>query len=950
MGPSSYFRQPPRGRGSWRATPRLGRVTLGGKPATSWGGDRSPRPRRRLKLGLVVRWAAGLAVAGVACFAAMVLWYSRDLPDPNRLIDRSVAQTTKLYDRTGEHILYEIHGAEKRSVVPLDSIPATVRQATLVAEDRSFYEHRGVSIRGILRAALSHVTGIGKGGGGSTLTQQLVKNAILTNEFSLSRKLRELVLSWRIERRFSKDEILQMYLNEVPYGGTSYGVQSAARSYFGKDVGELSLAEAATLAAITNAPSAMSPYTARGLERLTARTAYVLDGMASEGYITTEQAAAAKDEDLSFVARRDSIVAPHFSLWVYQQLVDRYGSRLVEEGGLKVITTLDVDLQAAAESAVASRTAQNTSRYNARNAALVALDVPTGQVRAMVGSADFFDEDIDGQVNVATAPRQPGSSFKPIVYAAAFAAGYSPQTTLFDLETTFPTDQGPYRPKNYDLEEHGPVTMRQALAGSLNIPAVKTIYLAGIDRVLDLAGALGYTTLGDRSRFGLSLVLGGGEVSLLEHVAAYSAFARGGSFVPYSSVLRVEASDGRKLEEWEQPRGSEAVSPEVAAALSDVLSDNSARTYVFGSSNSLTLPDRPVAAKTGTTNDYHDAWTVGYTPQIAAGVWVGNSDNEAMSRGADGSVVAAPIWQRFMVAAHRTLSPASFPGLPPAFNLSQKPMLNGSWEGGVTRSYDTRTGLPATASTPPEFVGQRTFRQVHSILHWVNRNDPLGAIPGDPSSDPAYGSWEAAVAAWREARGIPNEDAPEQRLSDDTGVPITVISPQTGETVSGATLSVAATTGGDPSTDWRFSIDSSPVGRSGSGATTLSLPRNLLPGSHVVTVTAVTDSGRAGSASVPFTYDGPGEALVGQVPASLPVGSAAVLSVSGGGSIRQVDFYVTPPIGPSRWVGVATQPIEGSWSVAWPGPTQPGSHVLSATVTDDSGSSWVGGSWVAEAL
>ncbi len=948
MGPSSYFRQPPRGRSGWRATPRLGRVTLGGRPATSWGSSAPRRPRSRFRLGRLLRWVGLVAVCAVVGFAGMVLWYSRGLPDPNRLIDRTVAQTTKLYDRTGEHVLYEIHGAEKRSVVPLSSIPPVVQQATLVAEDRSFYRHGGISIRGILRASLSHATGIGKGGGGSTLTQQLVKNAILTNEVSVSRKLREWVLAWRIERRFTKDEILQMYLNEVPYGGTSYGIQSAARSYFGKDVGQLSLAEASTLAAITNAPTAMSPYTARGLERLSARTSYVLQGMVDEGYVSQDQADAAKGEKLSFVARRDAITAPHFSMWVYQQLSERYGARLVEEGGLKVITTLDVDMQGAAESAVASRTAQNSSKYNAKNASLVAIDVPTGQVRAMVGSADFFDEEIDGQVNVATAPRQPGSSFKPIVYAAAFALGYSPQTILFDLETDFPTDQGPYHPRNYDLKEHGPVTMRQALAGSLNIPAVKTLYLAGVDRVLGLARDLGYTSLGDRSRFGLSLVLGGGEVSLLEHVSAYSAFARGGSFVPYSSVLRVESSDGRPLEEWHQPEGVSATSPEVAAALTDVLSDNGARAFVFGAANSLTLPDRSVAAKTGTTNDYHDAWTVGYTPQIAAGVWVGNSSNEAMSRGADGSVVAAPIWQRFMVAAHRNLSVQSFPPMPPSFNYSQKPMLNGQWEGSETRAFDSRSGLPATPATPPEFVVERSYRQVHSILHWVSRDNPLGATPSDPPSDPAYAPWEAPVAKWREARGISNEVPPPRGGGGDSGVTVSIIEPQPGSTVRGGVLSVAAASDSGAS-DWRFSVDGSPAARSSVGSATVVLPTAVRAGSHVLTATAITNEGRAGSASVPFSVEGDGPTLVGSVPSTAAVGSSVPLSFESAEELRQIDFYIQPPVGSTRWAGVAARDDSGRWSFTWTGPTLPGTYVISATVTTPGGTSGGGGAWITQA-
>lgn len=948
--PHSYFRQPPRWRSQHLSSrPLVGRVRVGGQSARRWG--KPPGPRRRIwptliKLGLAA------AFVGVAGLAGAIAWYARDLPDPNRLIDRTVAQTTKLYDRTGEHLLYEIHGAQKRTIVPLDQIPQDVQHATLVAEDRDFYQHAGVSLRGILRAAFSHVTGIGKGGGGSTLTQQLVKNAILTNEYRLSRKLKELVLAWRIEQKFSKDQILQLYLNEIPYGGTSYGIQSAAQSYFGKNVGELSLAEAATLAAISNAPSALSPYTSRGLERLMARKEYVLNGMAEAGYVTVEQAAAAKAEDVKFIPRRDAITAPHFSLWVYDQLVERYGRRLVEEGGLKIVTTLDASLQGAAEAAIDAQLERNRDRYEAKNASLVALDVKTGQILAMVGSADFFDEEIDGQVNVALSPRQPGSSFKPIVYAAAFDAGYSPQTVVFDLETDFPTDIGkPYHPRNYDLKEHGPVTLRQALAGSLNIPAVKALYLAGIDRVLSLASSLGYSTLTDRSRFGLSLVLGGGEVPLLEHTAAYATLARSGRYLPPSPILRVEAPDGRALEEWREPRESEALRPEVAQVVTDVLSDNAARAFIFGASNSLTLPDRPVAAKTGTTNDYHDAWTVGYTPQIAAGVWVGNSNNDAMARGADGSVVAAPIWQRFMREAHSSLPVRGFSPPPPTFNLSSKPMLNGSWQGGVRIATDSRTGVLATPATPPEFVVERTYRQIHSVLYWVDRANPLGPVP--QQKDPTFEQWEEPVRRWAAANGYVNEEPPPLPPTGDTNGPsVEITSPAAGSSITEPTTEVlvsAATPEGVPVAEWRLILDGERLASAPAGQPlVLVWPSRAADGWHTLSVVAIDALGRSGAKSIQLTLRrGSGPVVHWQAgQAEVAVGAPLPLRVTiESAEVRQVDFYAHPPVGAARWLGVAATPNDdGVWSVVWPGADSSGSYTLAALITDAGGNQWSGGS------
>lgn len=951
MAINSYFKQPPRWQGRRiHAQPVLGRVRLGGRPANTWG-YRPKQRGKRLSIKKVLKY--GFVVVGCLFLlgGAMVVWYSKDLPDPNRLIDRSVAQTTKLYDRTGQTVLYEIHGDEQRSMVTLDKIPAFVQQATIVAEDKNFYSHSGFSLRGIIRAAVVDILTGRRGQGGSTLTQQLVKNAILTKEKLFSRKLREIILAWRIEKTFSKDQILQMYLNEIPYGGSTYGIQAAAKSYFNKNVEDLTLAEAAALAALPKAPSAMSPYTAAGLERLMARQHYILDSLVDGSYITDQEAVSAKNKKLEFVPRRSAITAPHFSMWIYDQLVEKYGQRLVEEGGLKVITTLDTNLQTAAEEAVSNQVDSNKKKFQANNASLVSIDVATGQLLAMVGSADFFDEKIDGQVNVALAPRQPGSSFKPIVYAAAFELGYSPQTIVFDLETDFPTDQGKYHPKNYDLKERGPVSLRQALAGSLNIPAVKVLYLTGIERVLELAQKLGYTSLTDRSRFGLSLVLGGGEVSLLEHANAYASLARNGRFLPYTSILKIEANDGRVLEEWQPPTDQQIIQPETTKTLTSVLSDNNARSFIFGSSNYLTLPNRPVAAKTGTTNNYHDAWTMGYTPQLATGVWVGNSDYTAMKRGADGSVVAAPIWQKFMVSAHQNLPVINFDQPSPTFNLSNKPMLNGVWDGGVTVFLDRRSGLPANTNTPPEFIEEKQYRQIHEILYWVDKNNPLGPIPNNPQQDQAYIMWEEPVGRWLAQRGLVNE-APLNANSESVpqAFKVEVTAPQNNQVISGNELFVQASSDVGV-TDWRFSLNGRQIGSSSNGQLSVVLPSSLIDGPHVITVSGVS-GGNITATNRVFTLQRNG-AIQAQfeMPSFVNSGVATPLSIKNINTpLQQIDVYLKTPLGNVQWLGLANNNNNGSWSFNWFAPSLKGEYVISFSFLGEGGNQWSGGGAVVTVL
>lgn len=723
---------------------------LKGRASDAWRdyktsrGVRSSGRRKKKDLIKSLGKIALISTIFLLIFASIYVFIiSRDLPSPNQLINREVAQSTKIYDRSGEHVLYEISGNEKRTLVALKDIPDRVKQATIAIEDKNFYKHGAFSVWAMFRTVVTNII-FNRNAGGSTLTQQFVKNAILTPEKTISRKIKELVLSYRLEKKFSKDEILQMYLNEIPYGSNAYGVEAASQKYFGKDVKDVTLAEAALLAAIVQTPSRYSPY-GPNKDILLSRKDYVLGLLSEQGYISESERDEARKQEIKFKGPETNITAPHFVMYIKDILAEKYGEKMVEQDGLKIYTTLDLYKQKAAEEIITERTKDYPKKYNANNAALISIDPKTGQILAMVGSRDYFDDSIDGQVNVSTRSRQPGSSMKPLVYAALFEKGYSPNTLLYDVVTNFSTDPSkPYEPHDYSGKEYGPITIRRALAGSLNIPAVKAIYLAGINSVIDLAENLGYTTLYPRSRFGLSLVLGGGEVKLLEHTNAYSAFARDGQISPIVSILKVEDKNGRVIEEY-KPTSKKVLDSKVARMVNSILSDNDARSYIFGSKNFLTLGDRPIAAKTGTTNDYHDAWTIGYTPSLITGVWVGNSNNKAMSGKADGSVLAAPIWHDYMARVLGNTPTEQFKA--PDEYKTGKAILDGQISSEIIK-VDISTGQPASSSTPPELIGEKTSPVFHNILYYINKDNPLGPVPADPTLDPQFFLWESAIQKW----------------------------------------------------------------------------------------------------------------------------------------------------------------------------------------------------------
>ncbi|MDP3997236.1 MAG: PBP1A family penicillin-binding protein [Candidatus Andersenbacteria bacterium] len=686
----------------------------------------------------------GLLAAGILFLfgAGTILWWSKDIPNPQNINANQMSQSTKIFDRTGEHVLYEI-GDIHRTSVSLDNISNYLRQATLATEDDQFYQHHGIDLWGIARGViLKPLTGQ-RVQGGSTITQQLIKNSILTSERTIQRKAKEAVLAVEMEQRFSKDQILEMYLNEIPYGSQAYGVEAAAREFFGTSAKDITLAQAATIAALPQAPSYYSPYGSHR-EDLKTRQEHVLQRMADLKMITPEQADQAEQEELNFSPRRESIIAPHFVFYVKELLEQEYGERVVEQGGLNIITTLDLDMQTKAEETLKEQEAP-LNKLGASNAALTAINPQTGDILAMVGSIDYFNEDIDGNVNVAIRHRSPGSSIKPFVYAAAFQRGYTPDSILVDAETDF--GQG-YRPKNYNLKEHGPVTMRAALANSLNIPAVKTLYLAGVKESTQLAQSMGMDSLNDPDRYGLSLVLGGGEVRLVDEVSAYGVFANDGVRSPHRAILKVSDKNDTLFDSSDNQEPSEQVlDPQITREITDILSDNNARGITFGPNSYLQLGSRPVAAKTGTTQDFRDGWAIGYTPSLVAGVWVGNNDNSPMGDRSPGASTAAPTWNKFMKKAlsgqtiEQFTKPAPLENIPYPVLRGEIPEVKAKWEINTNTIYSA--DCPVSVGIP------KTFKELHNILFYVRRANPLGPPPADAESDPQFDRWESGVSAWR---------------------------------------------------------------------------------------------------------------------------------------------------------------------------------------------------------
>jgi 1A family penicillin-binding protein len=721
-------------------------------------------------------------IIGIICLAGLLVvvgifaFFAKDLPEPGKINTRTIDESTKIYDRTGKILLYDIHGEEKRTIIPEEEIPEIVKQATIALEDHNFYSHIGFDVKGLINAVLSNVFNTGNGRGGSTITQQFVKNSILTDERSISRKIKELILAIEIEMRFSKDEILGMYLNEIPYGSNAYGIEAAAQTFFGKNAKDLTLDEAAILASLPKAPSKFSPYGSYQ-ERLKTRQEYALDQMVALGFISSEEAEKAKQVDVfsKLAKSNENIKAPHFVFYVREYLEEKYGYEYLEKNGLKVITTLDWEKQKKAEEIVKEIAFANEEKYKAENASLVAIDPKNGDILIMVGSRDYFDEEIDGQVNVSVRERQPGSSFKPYAYLHAFEKGYTPETILFDVETEFAVEGGEdYKPQNYDGTFHGPLKIKESLGRSLNIPAVKALYLAGPTEVIDFAKRLGITSLNETKRYGLSLVLGGGEVKLVDHVAAYSVFANEGIKLDKRSILKIEDKNGEVIEEAHKSEGEEVVDKKYITMLSYILSHNKYRAPAFGENNPLKFEDGLVAAKTGTTNENRDAWTMGYTPEIAIGVWGGNNDNRSMTSAGVGANVAAPIFRKVLEEVFPEAIGEKFPKYDKDEVKTDKDILDGKLPEPDKIEVCEIPGkddkyCKANKYCPSDKVKKRKFADIHNILHYVQKDDPQGDEPEKPKNDPQYKNWEKAVKKYYEKEDdkMIFDDEPDDCEEDD---------------------------------------------------------------------------------------------------------------------------------------------------------------------------------------
>ncbi len=825
------------------------------------------------KFAIVLGSLFAIFVIGIGITFALVV---KELPNPKELSSKSQDQSTKLLDRNG-NLLFNFYDEKNRTLLKSEDISDNIKKATIALEDASFYDHPGFAVKGLARAVFCRIyPKCGRtAGGGSTITQQYVKNALLSSEQTASRKLKDLILAIEVEQVYTKEEILTGYLNEIPYGGSIYGAEAASQAYFGKSAKDLTLAEAATLASIPQRPSYYSPYGSH-LDALFRRKDYVLDRMVIVGYITQEQADAAKKEapnaENPTFAKRNSIVAPHFVFYVRQKLLEfmqqdgvldaQVAESKLDTAGYIVTTSLDLDTQRLAEGVMQEMGPNMVKKYNASNAALTAVDPKTGEILAMVGSIDY-EESKSGNTNFANALLQPGSSFKPFVYATAFDKDhkFSPASITFDLQTDF----GNYVPQNYDGKFRGPITNRNALAQSLNIPAVKNLGLVGIKDAISTAERLGITSLTNKpADYGLSLVLGAGEVRPVEMAGAYGAFSNNGLKHTLRPVIKIE-KEGKMVKDYTKDEPVQAIEPEVAYQITSILSDNAARAPIFGTRSNLVLSDRPVAAKSGTTNNNRDGWVVGFTPQISTAVWVGNNEaNKTMTKGADGSVVAGPIWKRFMQEYLKGkpveqftrpdgLKEVTVDRLSGKLPTDQSPTdqrvtdLFAEWQ--IPKDFDDvhqkvridkLTGKLATDLTPPENIEERIYFKVHSEQ------------PNNPN-------WEVPVQEWARANG---GGTPPPTDSDDVHTEanrptITITSPTTGATVAGEFTMSADAGGPSEITKVDFFINNVSVGSKTSAPWSVTYNATDLPsGSQIIEAKATNALGLTRTAQITVVKSG----------------------------------------------------------------------------------------------
>ncbi len=774
--------------------------------------DRKLLKAKRLRL-LAISFFA-MVVLGVITFLAMFAWYSRELPKPGEVV-RKEGFSSKIFDRDGQ-LLYDLYQEERRNPVGIAQIPDTLKNATIAIEDKDFYKHGGFDFMTILRIPYNLIFRQ-RVVGGSTLTQQLVKNVLLTNERSITRKFKEFVISTQIERKFTKDQILEMYLNEAPYGGNGWGVGTAVEIYFNKPIAELSLLESAFLAGLPQRPSVYSPYSgsldADGKPYWQMRTHAVLTAMKDNGYITEAafQDAVANIENLKFERSAAEIKAPHFVMYVRSQLENMFGAELLARGGLKVTTTLDWKLQEKAQEAV-TQEVEGVKKYNISNGASLAMNPKTGEIVAMVGSKDYFDTEIGGQFNVAVdALRQPGSSIKPITYLGMIQKGYNPASMLMDVETTFNHNdiEKPYIPKNYDGKFRGPVSLRDSLGSSLNIPAVKSLAIVGLENFLNLAYTMGLQTLQptpeNLKRFGLAVTLGGAEVKMIDLVTAYCAFANGGLKVEPVSILKVEDQKGNVLYEHHQVDGQRILDQGETFIINDILSDNSARLLAFGA-NSLLNTGKPIAVKTGTTNSMKDNWTIGWSQNIIVGTWVGNNDGTAMSYVASGITGASPIWRRTIYAALDLGYQAPAWQMPENVEKVELDAISGerSHDNFPTKfDYIIKGTLSNELDTIHKFLkvckddGSKLATEAKISVGDFNEKEFIVLREDDPVSEDGRNRWQEGIDAWMRSQTDPRYGNPTEFCGSESDISVSIDQPRNEENFSGEDIAYRVKSGSD---------------------------------------------------------------------------------------------------------------------------------------------------------
>lgn len=672
-----------------------------------------------------ITWLISVIFIGI--FFGAIFIYFFNTPNIDNILNFPLKQSSRLYDRTGTVELYRLYDEENRIVIPHNDIPDFIRLATIASEDIRFSSHRGIDLISIIRASLINIRDHAIKQGGSTITQQLARSLYLTKEQTINRKIREMFLAVKIDNHLQKDEILDLYLNTVPYGSNAYGIETASETFFNKRASELTLEESALLAALPNAPTYFSPYGDHKQE-LIHRQRGILETMYELKSISKQQRDTALSVDITtrIMPLKRAIIAPHFVFYVIDELKKTYSGEDLQTSGLTIYTTLDTYLQTAGEQIIKNGVAKNIAR-GATNAGLVSLNAKNGEILAMVGSKDYFDAKIDGNVNVTIQERQPGSAFKPFAYATAFEKGYEPESLLIDRPINFGPDGSgrPYIPRNYDGKFHGVLTMRQALAMSLNVPAVQTLSLAGVSDTIDLATRLGITTLTKRESYGLALVLGGAEVKPIDMASAFSVFGQEGIRHETQSLLKIIDKNGLEHSYEENTNGVSVLDVNIARKINSILSDNIARTPIFGAHSPLAFPPNiSVAVKTGTTQNFRDAWTVGYTSSIATAVWAGNNNNYPMQSGADGVFVAAPLWREFMDIALTRFPATNFTAYTPSttpkhtrFFLEEKNVVY----------FDRKTGREISPEKAKRMKPERVEkRMVNTIEEQVFSSEEAG--------------------------------------------------------------------------------------------------------------------------------------------------------------------------------------------------------------------------------